>query len=271
MMFRMMGRPGAAIAALAALAVLCSGSPAKAQGWGTIKGQVVFAGDKVPENPEAKVDKDTAHCLSKGPIRTNELVVNPKNKGVRWALVWITSPGPADASSAKFVPPIHPSLANPPKTVEIDQPCCIFEPRVIGLQKGQTLVLKNSAPIPHNFKIDSVGGGPVANPLIPAGGQATLEGFVPKLLPTMYTCSIHSWMKGWIGTFAHPYFVVTDADGNFEIKNAPAGNFRLMVWHEKPGWVIINPKNLRDRGKVIQVKANATTDVGKIPLTVGKD
>lgn len=269
MVVRLKMQAGAACAALAMAAVLFGQSEVRAQqGWGTIKGQVVFAGAKAPAPEKANVDKDTGHCLSKGDIYKNNLVVNEKNKGVRWVLVWITDPKPVTPASAKFIPPVHPSLKTPKKTVEIDQPCCVFEPRMIGLQTGQTLVLKNSAPIPHNFKIDSIGGGPVANPLIPAGGQTTLDGFQPKLIPTMYTCSIHAWMKGWIGTFPHPYFAVTDADGNFEIKNAPAGKFRLMVWQEEVGFVIINPKDPKDRGKVIDVKADATTDVGKIPLTV---
>ena len=105
----------------------------------------------------------------------NELVVNPKNKGVRWVLVWLTDP--KDARNSKFVPPVHPSLKSPPKTVEIDQPCCVFEPRVMALQVGQDLVVKNSAPIPHNFKIDSIGGGPgksrtVLPPVVSSGGAA---------------------------------------------------------------------------------------------------
>jgi hypothetical protein len=253
------------VSAIAAMLFVVGPTPA--QSWGAIKGQIVFSGDKVPTPEKANVDKDQGHCLSKGAIYKNNLVVNEKNKGVRWVLVWITDAKKVDPS---FVPPIHPSLKKFKETIEIDQPCCIFEPRVIGIQVGQTLVIKNSAPIPHNFKIDSIGGGPVANPLIPAGGKAEVKGFEPKLLPTVYSCSIHGWMKGWIGTFPHPYFAVTDADGKFEIKNAPAGKFRLMVWHEEPGWVIINPKNLKDRGKVIDIKAGGTTDVGQIPLTVKK-
>ena len=32
--------------------------------------------------------------------------------------------------------------------------------------------------------------------------------------------------------FDHPYFAVTDAEGKFEIKNAPAGKWRIMYRHE---------------------------------------
>jgi len=30
-----------------------------------------------------------------------------------------------------------------------------------------------------------------------------------------------------------PYFAVTDKAGNFSLKNVPAGNYVLKVWHEK--------------------------------------
>src|SRR5947207_433926 len=101
-------RTGMAVAALALAAVLCAPGAAGAQGWGTVKGQVVFGGGAIPPNDKANVDKDQAHCLAKGDILRNELVVNPKNKGVRWVLVWLTDP--SDSSKAAWDKPIHPSL-----------------------------------------------------------------------------------------------------------------------------------------------------------------
>jgi len=259
------------VAALAALALTLSvGTSAQAaddEGWGTIKGTVVWGGQGIPANPEAKVDKDKPVCLAKGKLLTNELVVNKKNKGVKYVLVWLADP--ANHKNASFKPPVHKSLKNLPKTIELDQPCCEFAPRMIGLVEGQTLTVKNPAPIPHNFAITSIGGGPTVNPLMPPNTDYVVKGFVPKVFPTTFSCSIHPWMKGWLGVFAHPYFAVTDADGNFEIKNAPAGKFRLVFWQEKVGWVVM--KNPKDVGKVIEVKGGGTTDVGKVKLTLSED
>ena len=64
---------------------------------------------------------------------------------------------------------------------------------------------------------------------------------------------------------------MTNADGEFEIKNAPAGKFRLMTWQEKVGFVVRDPKNPKNRGQLIEVKANGTTDVGAIKLKVEKE
>ena len=50
--------------------------------------------------------------------------------------------------------------------------------------------------------------------------------------PIQYKCTIHGWMTGYVRIFDHPYYAVTDEDGKFEIKNAPAGKYRIVYWHE---------------------------------------
>jgi len=65
---------------------------------------------------------------------------------------------------------------------------------------------------------------------------------------------------------AHPYFAVTDKDGNFEIKNVPAGKLRLMVWHEEPGWGVKEAGKSGKEGKGITIEDGKTLDLGKIEL-----
>src|SRR5271163_3437755 len=74
---------------LAALLVVAGSSATHADDWGTIKGQIIFGGDKVPKRVELKVDKDQKECLAKGPLLSEEWVVDPKTKGVKWAYVWL--------------------------------------------------------------------------------------------------------------------------------------------------------------------------------------
>jgi hypothetical protein len=66
-------------------------------------------------------------------------------------------------------------------------------------------------------------------------------------------------MSGWVRVFDNPYFAVTDADGNFEIKDAPAGTYRLMIWQESIGYR--GGAAGRD-GTPVTIKAGAVTDVG---------
>jgi hypothetical protein len=240
---------------VAGVVLLVGALPASAQGWGTVKGQVVWDG-AVPKRKPLDVTQDKAHCLSKGPILSEEVVVNPKNKGVRWAVVYLV-----DLKDANKDLPIHPSLQKVPAAkVEIDQPCCAFEPRVVTVRVGQTLLIKNSSPVPHNSNVSA----PVnKNPLIPPGKSEEIPIKEGKLLPIPVSCSIHGWMKAWVFACKHPYCAVTDENGRFTMRDAPEGKYRLIVWQENVGWLDgVSP--LKGGGKVIDIKG--LTNVGKLEL-----
>jgi hypothetical protein len=247
--------------AAAGVCVLATAAGLRAEGWGTVKGQVVWGGDGVPKPVVLNVDKDKEHCLSKGPIEKEEFVVNPKNKGVRWAIVYLTSVD----GFAKDVP-IHPALKEiKTPVVEVDQPCCKFEPHLLAMRQGQTLLVKNSAPIAHNVNVTGGTLGPNQNTILPPGGKLKLEDIVARPLPISLACNIHGWMSGKIFVLKNPYFAVTDEDGNFEIKNAPAGDFRIVIWQEGMGWVVGDDKPNK-KGKKITIKDGEATDLGKVPV-----
>lgn len=252
---------GPAITNAAHATILPTATAADAAGdWGTIKGQVVWAAE-IPARPPLNVNKDEKHCLEKGPILGEEFVINKENKGVKWVLVWLAQ----DPSVGKKPLPIHPSLekiAQP--QVVLDQPCCAFIPHVMGMRVGQDLVVKNSAPVAHNV---NYAGNPLTNPggnqLLPPGGMITVQGLKAERLPLRISCNIHPWMSAKIGVFEHPYFAVTDADGKFEIKDAPAGNYRLIAWQEGVGW----RGGAEGRsGEKITIKPGVVTDLGKLDL-----
>jgi plastocyanin len=217
---------------------------------------VVFAGETLPEKIPLSVDKDVDHCLARGPIHSEKWVVNAQNKGVRWVVVFLKPP--AGQSLA-----IHDSLRQPKqKEVVVDQPQCAFEPHVVVLQTGQTLVAKNSSPITHNMVMKGVKN--EYNDLIPAGRSLTYpvgEKLVPHYSPVKLSCGAHLWMEGVGWIFDHPYYTVTDAEGKFEIPLAPSGEQNLVIWHESAGYA---PDS---KGRVIEVKGGeAVTDLGQIAI-----
>ena len=59
--------------------------------------------------------------------------------------------------------------------------------------------------------------------------------FKASKLPVSVTCNIHGWMKGNMRVFDHPYYAVTDADGKFEIPQAPVGSYKIWYWSDS-GW-----------------------------------
>jgi len=152
-------------------------------------------------------------------------------------------------------PPIHPSLKEArEKEVVIDQPCCKFEPHAVALREGQVLIAKNSSDILHNF--DWVGGeGQSENRLVPARGQITIDVLEASQKPFSVQCAVHPWMSAYFRVFDHPYFAVTDGDGKFEMKHAPAGKYNIVMWHEGMGWI----QGVKT-GRAIDVKAGGITE-----------
>jgi hypothetical protein len=148
--------------------------------------------------------------------------------------------------------------------VEIDQPCCRFIPHVVLMQEGQELVIKNSSSAPHNARFDASDSGIPFNQIVPKDEKVAVKGLKPERLPVQITCSIHSWMEARLQIFAHPYFAVTDDDGTFEIKDAPAtaGKLRLFAWHESVGF---HGGAAGRYGRPVAVKG-PTTDLGAIKL-----
>jgi plastocyanin len=225
-----------------------------AEGWGTIKGRVVFNGT-APEPKALRVDKDPEVC-AKTPLKSEQLVVNPDSKGVRNAFVYIARPtkkNPEAVSAASQA------------AVEFDQKQCTFTPHVIALMKGAKVELKSSDPVNHNvdahLKVNAK-----YNNLIPGGKTVEYNPVAAERGPAEVTCDIHSWMKAYWLIIDSPYFAVTDENGNFEIKNVPAGSQKLTVWHEAVAQNFVTAPS----GDTINVKAGDTTTLPDFKIDASK-
>jgi hypothetical protein len=257
MLYRNLLRP-----ALAAALLLSTLVPASAaDDWGTVKGKIVVAG-AVPPRIKIDVTKDKEHCLAKGDLFSESYVVNAKNKGVQHVIVWLIDAG----GDFKTPIPIHPALKGVKGNLVIDQPCCQFIPHVAAIREGQGIEFKNSAAVAHNVHVISKA--LEFNVILPPGGSKLVPpvNLPADLRPMSVKCDIHPWMNGWVRIFPHPYFAVTDENGQFTIKNAPAGQYRLVLWQETTGWVKGDKK-----GVPITIKPNGDTDLGTIELTPRTD
>jgi hypothetical protein len=78
--------------------------------------------------------------------------------------------------------------------------------------------------------------------------------------PVTVKCDIHTWMRGMILVFDHPYYAVTDADGNFEIPMPPAGKFQIWYRHDTG----FKDGAAGNKGFPVEIKAGADTDLGKV-------
>ncbi len=203
-----------------------------------------------------------------GPILSEDWVVDPKTKGVKWVYVWLILDSKKPGDLIKPLPFIHPDLKKKKlEDIKVDQPCCMFEPYCIALQEGQSLEMHNSMDIAHNVKVDGNPdvGNPVLNQLLPPSAKIPVGPFKAQATPIPVACNVHGWMSGYIRVFSYPYFMVTKEDGKFEIKDAPAGSYRLVIWHPGAGWVAGEKGEDPSKfGVPIEIKANGTTDLGQL-------
>jgi hypothetical protein len=217
------------------------GAPAAPQAggnWVTLKGQVLLPeaafkamGEKKPINAAAAEPK----CLVKGPLFPEDTIVNPKNRGIENVVVWLR---PANKERDPKLPAeaIYPEYAKDkvkPKELSVDQPCCQFVPRITLAREGDKLEFKNSSPnINHNTKWASNENGEFNVNIAPGQSYKLPNPLKYERTQIPFECNSHPWMKGQVRVFDQPYFALTDADGKFEIKNAPVGTFHIVYAHE---------------------------------------
>jgi plastocyanin len=190
---------------------------ARADG-GTLKGTVKLKG-KAPERKELNMKSDP-FCAKQAAARDEEVAVGAggeiKNVVVRIAK-GLTGTFPTPAAE-----------------VVMDQKGCVYDPRVVVAQAGQTVAIKNSDQTLHNvhtykgpstlFNQAQVYGQPAIKKKAPAVGDVV-----------KFKCDVHPWMTGWLVVTDSPFFAVTGADGAFSIPNIPPGTYTVEAWHERFG------------------------------------
>jgi plastocyanin len=122
----------------------------------------------------------------------------------------------------------------PAEAVLLDQQKCRYLPRVLGVQVGQQLTVKNSDPLLHNVRAESA----INEPFdvgTPVQGMEVKRTFVTREVMVPVKCNVHAWMNAYIGVLEHPYFAVSDESGRFSLPPLPPGTYTIEIWHERFG------------------------------------
>jgi plastocyanin len=122
------------------------------------------------------------------------------------------------------------TFAAPSAPVQLDQINLTFVPHVLPVLLGTRVAFPNSDDIRHNV-------------FSPTAWSKFNLGTYPKSTTKYYVfdkpgtvtllCNVHAEMSAYVVVTETPYFAVTDRAGNFVLKDVPAGNYVLKVWHEK--------------------------------------
>jgi plastocyanin len=117
--------------------------------------------------------------------------------------------------------------------VVIDQKKMEFIPRVVVVLQGTTVDFTNSDPVGHNVYWPSISGNKKLTHNLgtwPKGEKKSFQ--FNDLGVASLLCNVHPEMSGYVVIVGTPYFAVTDKDGNYEIKNVPAGKYTVKTWSE---------------------------------------
>jgi plastocyanin len=134
--------------------------------------------------------------------------------------------------------------------VTLDQRGCLYAPRVLAMQAGQTLQITNSDALLHNVHSLSTKGNAfnVSQPQAGMAYRAVLKN--PDVIMRV-KCDVHSWMTAYIAVEPHPYFAITGDHGAFTVAGVPAGRYTIRTWHERYGQLT----------QPVTVKAGQTTTI----------
>lgn len=262
------------------IAAAMSANALAADGWATIKGKVVWSGGDVPTQPALTVTKDQEWCQvargnkGLGAIPDETLVVNADNKAIKNLFVYMDSrkapaihpdyPQDSKAVTAADAKKFEETFGVVPDELQdavmsgkvklqdlakvktpadspvvIDQLYCQYVPHAIAIREGQLVTVLNAEPVAHNVKVSSFGGNE-SNLNMPPGTFLHYN-WISERVPLSIECSIHGWMKMYAMVFKHPYFDVTGDEGEFELKNVPAGEIELVI--RSPKYILGGPSN----------------------------
>lgn len=192
-------------------------------GMGSIKGRVLLTGaapDLPPLIAKGAAVKDAEVCAAVN-IPDERLMLGADN-GVANVFVYVPKkpkgvPSPADGEDMIF-----------------DQKNCRFLPHALVVPTSRTVRVLSDDPIAHNThsfpkKNQGVNSGVAPND---REGILQINYNRAEAEPLQVKCDYHAWMIAYHLPVDHHIAAVTDADGNFEIKDVPSGDYSFNVWHE---------------------------------------
>jgi RNA polymerase sigma factor (sigma-70 family) len=213
---------------------------------GILKGRVKYNGEP-PAPKKIKVPPSVRPDCHHDEIVSDDLVVDPATRGIKWAMIRVM--GVKDD-------PLQVAAPDAPQPT-IDQKGCMFQPHVVVVPPGFNLTVLNSEHAAHNFHTTPLDAtNPGYNRMqTPADEKAVLKGekYFPEPEIIKIQCDIHPWMNGFIVVHDSRYAAISAADGTFEISHIPPGKYDISVFHE-----------LGEQTFSVEIKAGETKDMEEI-------
>ncbi len=190
-------------------------------GTATIKGKITVPASQPAVRPIDMAATELCKTANAKPI-------TPQGKRIfadgslPYAFVYLKS-----GVEGKYDPPTEP--------LKLEQKGCMYTPHVAGLFCGQDVLVVNSDNTSHNIHATPSRNAEFNFTQTKPGQQllTAAQKFKAPEVMVRVKCDVHPWMSAYIGVLPHPFFSVTQQAGAYEIKNVPAGKYKLAVWHEE--------------------------------------
>ncbi len=203
---------------------------------GTISGLAKYDGE-LPQITQTEVTKNREVCGKSKP--SEAFLVNSSTRGIENVVVYLKN-----IKSGK--------QWNADNDFAMDQKGCVFTPHVLVVPVGREFGILNNDGILHNVHTRSE-----INAQVNKAQPQFLKRLKLSFAKTEFikiTCDVHNWMQAWIVVADHPYYVLTNPTGKFEMTDIPPGTYELEFWHEKLG----------HQTTQVEVKAGETISVDRV-------
>jgi RNA polymerase sigma factor (sigma-70 family) len=186
-----------------------------------LRGQILLAGTP----PAERIIPMDAACgrTHSAPVTTRTYVVGT-NGGLADVLVYIKAGAPMNFN---YQPP----------SVLLENSNCLFEPYVFAVLTNQPIIIRNSDAMLHNVHA-LMKRNREFNVGLPAKFMTVTKSFpLPEMFASL-KCDVHPWMFSYVCVLDHPWFAVSDRDGNFQFPlPLPPGTYTIAASHRRAGEV----------------------------------
>lgn len=131
-----------------------------------------------------------------------------------------------------YIESIEQEIEPPEEHAVMDQKNLTFIPHVLPVVKGATVDFLNSDDVLHNVFTPDKCAEKMNLGTWPKGDSKSYT-FNEEGCQSVLLCNVHPEMEAWVLVLQNSHFSKTEKDGIYEIKDVPAGKYKLAVWHEK--------------------------------------
>lgn len=176
---------------------------------------------------------------------TAQVDINPGAAGSRAGAdlsnvaVWLKSLDHATKSSGALDSRPVPQMVQRNKT---------FEPHVLVVETGTTVLFPNKDPFLHNV-FSLFDGKRFDLGFYEAGSSKSVR--FDRAGVSFLFCNIHEEMTAVVVAVDTPYFGLSDRSGRVVIPNVPDGRYQMHVWYERS-----LPENLKNLDRVVEVSSS---------------